>query len=63
MENYEELKGQLREKRPAQTLSNGAVYDGEWFGENRYGLGVQTWPNGAKYEGNISRNKFSHELR
>ena len=30
---------------------NGAVYDGEWFGNQRHGKGTFTWASGAKYEG------------
>lgn len=41
----------MREKRPAYQFKSGAVYDGEWKGSMRDGLGVQTWPDGAKYEG------------
>lgn len=42
----------VREKRPAYQFKSGAVYDGEWKGSMRDGYGVQTWPDGAKYEGN-----------
>ena len=33
-------------------FKNGVVYKGEWKGNVRHGYGVQTWPDGAKYEGN-----------
>ena len=41
-----------REKRPPFKFKSGAVYDGEWVGNMRDGYGIQTWPDGAKYEGN-----------
>ncbi len=41
----------VREKRPAYQFKSGAVYDGEWKGSMRDGVGIQTWPDGAKYEG------------
>lgn len=40
-----------REKRPPVTLKDGATYDGEWRGNYKDGWGIQTWPEGAKYEG------------
>lgn len=40
-----------REKRPPYTFKSGAIYEGEWKGSTRDGWGVQTWPDGAKYEG------------
>lgn len=32
-------------------FENGAVYKGYLLNEMRHGPGVQTWPDGAKYEG------------
>ena len=40
-----------REERPAYLYKSGAIYTGQWRGKNRDGYGVQTWPDGAKYEG------------
>ncbi len=39
------------EKRLVKIFKDGAVYEGEWIGENKDGHGVQTWPHGYKYEG------------
>ena len=41
----------VRERRAAYHFKNGAVYEGEWLGDNRDGFGVQVWSDGAKYEG------------
>jgi len=30
---------------------NGAKYIGEWVDDKQEGKGVETWPDGAKYEG------------
>lgn len=38
-------------------FASGAVYDGEWKGSLRDGLGTQVWPDGAKYEGHWKDNK------
>ena len=40
-----------KERRPPYTFKSGAIYEGEWKGSIRDGWGVQTWPDGAKYEG------------
>ncbi|CAJ1329540.1 unnamed protein product [Effrenium voratum] len=40
-----------------ETLSNGAVYVGQWKGQARDGFGKQTWPDGASYEGSFQENK------
>jgi len=40
-----------REKRSEYVFQNGAVYEGEWLGREKDGVGVQTWPDKAKYEG------------
>ena len=42
-----------KEKRPPYQFKSGAVYEGEWKGNLRDGFGTQTWPDGAKYEGNF----------
>ena len=41
------------EKRPPYKFKSGAVYEGQWRGNVREGNGVQTWQDGAKYEGLI----------
>ena len=38
------------------TFRTGAVYDGEWLGNERCGFGVQTWPDGAEYRGEWRQN-------
>ena len=40
-----------REERPAYKFKSGAVYIGQWRGTTRDGYGLQSWPDGAKYEG------------
>ena len=40
-----------REERPAYKFKSGAVYIGQWRGTVRDGYGIQTWPDGARYEG------------
>ena len=40
-------------KKPPIKLENGAVYDGEWKGEQRFGRGRQIWTDGSLYEGQI----------
>ena len=44
------------EKGP-HTFESGAVYTGEWLGENRDGNGTQKWPDGAQYIGEWRNNK------
>ena len=46
-----------RDRRAAYTFRSGAVYEGEWLGNFRYGFGCMIWPDGAKYIGNWSFNK------
>lgn len=33
------------------SFPSGVVYSGEWLGMFKHGHGVQTWPDGAKYDG------------
>jgi len=40
-----------REDRPPYRFKSGAVYVGQWKGGFRDGYGIQTWPDGARYEG------------
>ena len=47
------------EKREMIQFKNGIKYDGEWVGADRWGYGVQVWPDGAKYEGHWANNKAS----
>lgn len=37
--------------RPPHTFSTGAVYHGEWMGNTRHGVGIQTWVDGTYYAG------------
>jgi hypothetical protein len=39
------------EKRAPYKFKSGAIYEGQWRGNVREGYGVQTWQDGAKYEG------------
>ncbi|CAI2371165.1 unnamed protein product [Moneuplotes crassus] len=39
------------------TYKSGAVYEGEWKGGFRDGIGTQKWPDGATYEGSWRFNK------
>jgi len=47
------------ELRNEVTLKNGAVYQGQWLGNEKHGYGVQNWPDGARYEGMWKNNKAS----
>ena len=53
----EEVDEWGRVTRSPVTLSNGAVYTGQWLKEIRDGYGVMVWPDGSKYEGAWSGNK------
>lgn len=37
------------EERDEFVFENGAKYKGQWKNSVRHGLGVQIWPDGAKY--------------
>lgn len=50
--------GARRERKKPYRFPSGAVYEGEWVGNMRDGYGKQTWPDGARYEGN-RMNKIS----
>ena len=39
-------------------LGGGIVYKGQVKNSFKHGKGVQTWPNGAKYEGDWDRDKM-----
>lgn len=41
------------------TFRTGAVYDGEWLGNERSGFGTQTWADGAEYQGEWRQNTAS----
>jgi hypothetical protein len=43
-------------RRPPFSFPSGAVYIGEWRGNQRHGFGVQTWPDGASYKGQFKDN-------
>lgn len=36
----------------------GAIYRGEWEGDQKSGFGTQTNPDGSKYEGEFQRNQY-----
>jgi hypothetical protein len=48
--------GAKREERPMYTFKTGATYTGQWIGGFRDGLGIQVWPDGARYEGKFISN-------
>ncbi len=50
-----------REKRPPKTFKSGAIYEGEWIGVLRDGYGIQTWPDGARYQGKKKLNAFTEK--
>ena len=39
------------EKRPTFEFESGAVYDGQWRGPMRHGIGTMEWADGASYHG------------
>jgi hypothetical protein len=43
---------QHREDEEPRTYSSGAVYQGQWLGGFRDGLGCMQWPDGSEYIGN-----------
>lgn len=43
--------------RPAQRFTSGSVYTGQWRGNMRHGLGLQTWPDGASFHGCWRENR------
>jgi hypothetical protein len=49
--NIDTTDSSRRERRPPYTFKSGAIYEGEWKGSIRDGWGIQTWSDGAKYEG------------
>ncbi|CAE7548069.1 spl-1 [Symbiodinium sp. CCMP2456] len=48
--------GPLVRARKRHVFKTGAVYDGQWLGNARDGLGKQTWPDGAEYIGEWKNN-------
>ncbi|CAJ1345054.1 unnamed protein product [Effrenium voratum] len=49
--------------RPPHRFRSGAVYVGQWCGNQRHGFGRQTWPDGAQYEGTWSNSSASGQGR
>eukprot|EP00419_Tripos_fusus_P021803 CAMPEP_0172712730 /NCGR_PEP_ID=MMETSP1074-20121228/61272_1 /TAXON_ID=2916 /ORGANISM="Ceratium fusus, Strain PA161109" /LENGTH=365 /DNA_ID=CAMNT_0013536703 /DNA_START=125 /DNA_END=1223 /DNA_ORIENTATION=+ len=45
------------ERRKPYTFKTGSVYDGQWLGNRRHGMGKQRWEDGATYEGQWNDNK------
>eukprot|EP00440_Ansanella_granifera_P025629 gb/GFBE01027831.1/.p1 GENE.gb/GFBE01027831.1/~~gb/GFBE01027831.1/.p1 ORF type:complete len:401 (+),score=63.84 gb/GFBE01027831.1/:1-1203(+) len=48
--------GPLVRTRMKHIFKTGAVYDGQWLGNERDGFGKQTWPDGAEYVGEWKHN-------
>lgn len=44
-------------QRRHYAFRTGAIYDGEWLGNQRHGLGTQIWPDGAVYIGEWRENR------
>ncbi|MBR2984674.1 MAG: hypothetical protein IKC60_04135 [Clostridia bacterium] len=38
--------------------SAGSVYEGEWFEDERTGMGIHSWKSGAVYEGGYLKGKY-----
>ncbi|CAE8581259.1 unnamed protein product, partial [Polarella glacialis] len=51
--------GPLVRNRVQHQFKSGAVYDGQMIGNVRDGWGTQTWPDGARYQGEWSNNSVS----
>jgi len=49
-------RGAAVSSRRKHVFQTGAIYDGEWLGNERWGFGMQTWPDGAEYRGQWSAN-------
>ena len=45
-----------RELRGPVVMDSGATYVGEWLNGERDGKGKQSWPDGARYDGEWSRD-------
>lgn len=60
-----EKDGVYRKKQPQKTLSNGAMYEGEWNDETttRDGKGTQIWADGSLYEGYWKNDKANGKGR
>lgn len=48
------------EARGIYRYNNGAMYEGQWLGGFRHGIGVMTWPDEARFEGHWS---FGHPIK
>ena len=48
LDNYVFIKSILER---CYSHANGAKYKGQWKEDKQHGYGVETWPDGAKYEG------------
>lgn len=46
-----------RERRDIHKYKTGATYEGDWIGGFRDGVGIQIWPDGAKYDGEWKDNR------
>jgi hypothetical protein len=59
-ESSETLHGKFDSNAPHRKYQHcyksGAVYQGEWKGGMRHGLGKIMWPDGASYEGEWQYN-------
>ena len=43
----------MKKNKAPYRFRSGAIYEGDWKGMLRDGWGVQTWPDGARYEGKL----------
>ena len=55
--DFVSIKHNTRQQRKPYKYKTGAVYEGEWVGGFRDGLGQMTWADGAQYIGQWALNK------
>jgi len=48
----------MKKNKAPYRFRSGAIYEGDWKGMLRDGWGVQTWPDGARYEGTFFSKMF-----
>jgi len=46
----------MKKNKAPYRFRSGAIYEGDWKGMLRDGWGVQTWPDGARYEGTFRKH-------
>eukprot|EP00434_Breviolum_minutum_P020702 symbB.v1.2.018256.t1/scaffold1449.1/size118046/7 len=59
VQELRQLKWPIEFSRRKHVFKSGAVYEGEWMGSERSGLGLQVWPDGAYYKGFWKANMAS----